>query len=123
MLREHVLKDFAMIDMTAKHLLKLVNEEKFVTDQINDIMILLLKEGIDFNKETRGLTEWAVINWMKTIGKDQLSYLIVHQVLRDKIFILPATKDLLYNYLEDDIENLENLMAGQFINVGKNPIV
>jgi len=78
MLREHVLKDEAMIDMTAKHLLKLVNEEKFVTDQITDIMILLLKEGIDFNKETRGLTEWAVINWMKTIGKDQLSYLIVH---------------------------------------------
>jgi hypothetical protein len=33
-------------------------------------MILLLKEGIDFNKETRGLTEWAIINWMKTIGKD-----------------------------------------------------
>jgi len=70
MLREHVLKDEATINMTAKHLLKLVNEEQFVTDQITDIMILLLKEGIDFNKETRGLTEWAIINWMKTIGKD-----------------------------------------------------
>ena len=37
----------------------------------------MLKEGIDFNKETRVLTEWAVINWMKTLGKDQLSHLIV----------------------------------------------
>lgn len=70
MLRENVLKDEGTISMTAKHLFKLVNEEKFIADLMTDIFILMLKEGIDFNKETRILTEWAIINWMKTLGKD-----------------------------------------------------
>jgi hypothetical protein len=70
MLREYVLKDEGTINMTANHLLKLVNEEKFIADLMTYIFISLLKEGIDFNKETRILTEWAIINWMKTMGKD-----------------------------------------------------
>ena len=56
MLREYVLKDEATIDMTGRHLLKLVNEEEFIKVLMTDIFIQLLKEGIDFNRETRILT-------------------------------------------------------------------
>jgi len=39
MLREYVLKDEATIDMTGRHLLKLVNEEEFIKVLMTDIFI------------------------------------------------------------------------------------
>ena len=50
---ENILVDQSTIDMTGRHLYKLVNEEEFIKVLMTDIFINLLREGIDFNRETR----------------------------------------------------------------------
>ena len=71
--------------------------------------------------DTRGLVVWAVRNWLNTDshGRAQLAWLLNNQVLNDKKFILPGLYKLLDNYLEDDKENLEELLAEQFKNIAK----
>lgn len=63
LLREYVLKDQPTIDLTAKFLRKLVQEDKDTKRLMTDLFIMML-QGKDFTNETRGLVEWSIRLWL-----------------------------------------------------------
>ena len=63
--------------MTAVFLHKLVTEDEFTKKLMSDLFIEML-HGRDFTKETRGITEWAIRNWLNNEdqGMRQLAWLL-----------------------------------------------
>ena len=111
-MREYVLADKPTIDLTARFLERMVKEDPFTKRLFTRLFIILLGQQYMID-DTRGLVVWAIRNWLNTDeqGRAQLAWLLTNQVLNDKKFILPGLYKLLDDYLEDDKENLEGLLA------------
>ncbi len=75
--------------MLSVYLLKLVSDDEYTINLMNELFIFLIK-GEDFKKDTYEVVRWATCNWLTSeYGVQQFKLLIINEVMKDKEYVLP----------------------------------
>ncbi len=93
--------------------------KKLMTD-----LFLMIYRQQPVDTVIKDFTRDVIADYLKTDHcTNALSYIVVHNALKDQVHVLPGLYDLMTDYLRTDHKNLVHLLAPTLIDVGWSDMV